>query len=142
MRNPLPLRVLDRFRRNTDGVMAVEFAIILPVFVLMLFGTMEIGGILYTKSTLQHAIETAGRYAMVHTAATSTEIEAEAVSNSSYLGSLSPTFTIQNQVVNGITYSVITVEAYYSVLTPLFTGRTITLSSSMSVPQVDPSDFS
>ena len=142
MKKFLMSRTFGRFRRNTDGVMAVEFAIILPVFVVMLFGTMEVGGILYTKSTLQHAIETAGRYAMVHTAATSTEIEAEAISNSTYLGSLSPTFTIQSQVVSGITYSVITVTANYSVLTPMFTGRTISLSSSMSVPQVDPSDFS
>lgn len=134
--------IFRRLRKNTDGVMAVEFALILPVFVVMLFGTMEAGHILFAKSTIQQGVETAGRYAMIHLTATPAEIEAEAVSNSSYLGSLSPTFSVTQSTVSGISYSVISVTANYSLKTPFFTGRVISLSSQVSVPQSDPSDFS
>lgn len=132
---------LKRFRRDDEGVMAVEFAMILPVFLMMLFGTLEIGNVLYAKSTLQQGIETAGRYAMVHIDATSGEIEAEALSRITELGPLSPTFTVVQSVEAGISYSTISVAAEYSVITPFFTGRTIDLTSSMKVPQVDPSEF-
>ena len=136
------LRMVRRLRNDTRGAMAVEFALILPVFLVMLFGTLEVGNVLFAKSTLQQGIETAGRYAMVHLTATTSEIEAEAVAQSSYLGSLSPTFTVSQTVISGITYSVISVTADYSMMTPFFTGKTITLSSQVSVPQSDPSDFS
>lgn len=134
--------LFKRMLRADDGAMAVEFALILPVFLGMLFGTLEIGNILYAKSTLQQGIESAGRYAMVNTDATTAEIKAEAVSKSSHLNSLSPTFTVTQTTVGGIPYSVISVSADYSVITPFFDGSTINLSSQVTVPQSDPSDFS
>lgn len=142
MKKRLNTRSLRRFGRNTDGAMAVEFAMILPIFLTMLFGTLEIGNVLYAKSTLQQGIETAGRYAMVHIDASVSEIQAEAISAVSHLGSLQPVFVVEQTSVNGITYSIISVSAQYSVITPLFSGQTIDLSSSMSVPQTDPADFS
>lgn len=142
MKKLIALRFLSRLRRNTDGAAAVEFALIIPVFIVMLFGTLEIANILYIKSTLQHGIETAGRYAMVHIDATTSEIQAEALSNSDYLASLTPTFTVEQMTDSGIPYSVISVTAEYSLMTPFFTGTTIDLTSQMSVPQTDPSDFS
>lgn len=137
--NPLFLR---RFRSNKDGAAAIEFAMILPVFLVMLFGTMEIGNILFAKSTLQQGIETAGRYAMVHIDATTDEIKAEALARTAGLGALTPTFAVVQSVTGGISYSVISVTADYSIITPFFTGTTLTLTSQMSVAQTDPSDFS
>lgn len=134
-------RKIRHLWKNTDGAMAVEFAIILPVFVLSLFGTMELGNLLYAKSTLQHGIETAGRYAMVHTDATITEIKAEAVSRSMELGALSPTFTITQSTIDGIPFSLITVAGEYTMMTPLFSGETINITSQISVPQSVPEDF-
>ncbi len=142
MKTLLARRFLSRLRKNTDGAMAVEFAIIIPVFLVMLFGTLEIANILYVKSTLQHGIETAGRYAMVHIDATPAEIEEEAISRSDYLASLTPTFTVEQMMVSGIPFSIISVSAEYKMLTPIFYGMTLDLSSSMSVPQTDPTDFS
>lgn len=133
---------LNRFKRNKDGAVAVEFALILPVLLIMLFGTMEIGNILYAKSILQQGVETAGRYAMIHIDATTTEIQAEAIARTSDLGSLTPTFAVVQSVSGGISYAVISVSGDYTMITPLFAGRTITITSQMSVAQTDPSDFS
>lgn len=135
-------KILTRLRRDTRGAMAVEFALILPVFIAMLFGTLEIGNILFAKSTLQQGIETAGRYAMIHLDATTDEIKAEAVAQSSYLGSLSPTFSVTQTLIGGVTYSTISVKADYQLIVPFFNRTSISLSSQVSVPQSDPADFS
>lgn len=142
MKKRMNKRSVRCFRRNKDGAMAVEFALILPVFLVVLFGTMEVGNILYAKNTLQQGIETAGRYAMVHIDAPTTEIRDYAMANITELGGLSPTFTVVAGTISGVASVTISVRAQYSIITPFFTGRTINLTSSMSVPQTDPSEYS
>ena len=48
-----------------DGTTAVETAIVLPVFLLLLFAVIEAGLIFWTQSTLQSAVEAAARCAVV-----------------------------------------------------------------------------
>ena len=50
-----------------DGTTAVETAIVLPVFLLLLFAVIEAGLIFWTQSTLQFAVEAAARCAVVDT---------------------------------------------------------------------------
>lgn len=141
MKIGLKRRCLRHFTRNTDGAMAVEFAMVIPIFLMMLFGTIELGNLLYAKSTLQHGIETAGRYAMVHTDATISEIQAEAISRSSHLDSLEPTFAITKSTVDGVPFSILRVSGEYTLMTPFFSGETVKITSQMSVPQSEPEDF-
>ena len=47
--------------RACDGTTAVETAIVLPVFLLLLFGVIEAGLLFWTQSTLQSAVEAAAR---------------------------------------------------------------------------------
>jgi Flp pilus assembly protein TadG len=47
------------------GATAVETAIVLPVFLLLLFGVIEAGLLFWTQSTLQSAVEAAARCAVV-----------------------------------------------------------------------------
>lgn len=56
-------------RRLTDraGGAAVEFAILLPVFVLIIFGVIELALMEWTHAALQHATEMAARCAAVNT---------------------------------------------------------------------------
>lgn len=41
---------------NRKGQALVEFVIILPIFLLLVFGVIDIGSILYTKITLQNSL--------------------------------------------------------------------------------------
>lgn len=59
----LPLRLLLRSRA---GAMAVEFALVGPIFIVILWSVYEFGRFYWLKSSLQYAVEDAGRYAMAH----------------------------------------------------------------------------
>jgi Flp pilus assembly protein TadG len=50
-----------------NGATAVETAIVLPVFLLLLFAVIEAGLLFWTQSTLQYAVEAAARCAVVNT---------------------------------------------------------------------------
>lgn len=58
---------LTRRRRSDDGAAAVEFALILPIFSLLLFGLIEFGYYFYTAQTTNSAArETARRIVVGH----------------------------------------------------------------------------
>jgi len=59
-------RSIGQRRGTTDGVAAVEFAVVLPVFLLFVFGMIEFGRAYWTWNTMRLAVEEGGRYAMVH----------------------------------------------------------------------------
>jgi Flp pilus assembly protein TadG len=55
-------RMVERLRRDArSGSVIVEFAMLAPIFFLLLFSIMEIGIIFFAQSTLQHATEIVGR---------------------------------------------------------------------------------
>lgn len=53
--------ILVRIKRCAKGATAVEFALILPVFLLLLFGTLEFSFILYVKAVLNGASDVGAR---------------------------------------------------------------------------------
>ena len=55
------------FAKARDGTTAVETAIVVPVFLLLLFAVIEAGLIFWTQTTLQFAVEAAARCAAVNT---------------------------------------------------------------------------
>lgn len=50
-----------RFRGNEDGVTAIEFSMIAPIFFLLLGSIMETGIMLFTEYTLQTSVQSAAR---------------------------------------------------------------------------------
>jgi Flp pilus assembly protein TadG len=59
----LSSRNFSRFTGDTAGSAAVEFALTLPVLLLLLFGTVEFGRLLWTQNSIQYAVEQASRCA-------------------------------------------------------------------------------
>ncbi|MDB4874253.1 MAG: TadE family protein [Gemmatimonadetes bacterium] len=53
------------FRRDEDGAVAVEFALVVPVFLLMVFGIVDLGRAYYTVNNLVSAAREGARYASV-----------------------------------------------------------------------------
>ncbi|MBM4283637.1 MAG: pilus assembly protein [Deltaproteobacteria bacterium] len=59
-------RRVRRFSRGQRGVAAVELAIIIPVFLLMLFGVLEFGHTWYIQHALTNASREGARYGIVY----------------------------------------------------------------------------
>ncbi len=70
--------ILSKLKASDEGVTAVEFALVLPIYLASLLSVMEISRMVYTKAAVMHAAEEATRYAMVNYGATTTELETKA----------------------------------------------------------------
>ena len=56
---------LRKFRHETRGAIAVEFALTVPIMLSALFAAIEFGRLGFTQAALQHAAEEATRFAIV-----------------------------------------------------------------------------
>ena len=74
------MELLKRYMRNVKGTTAIEFAFILPVYFLFVFGIMELGYVLWGLSALEYGASYGARYAFVHPTFSSSAIESFALS--------------------------------------------------------------
>src|ERR1039457_4652766 len=59
-----PARAGARVANSTCGTTLLEFALVLPVFVLLMFAVFDFSRLFYVEMTLQNAVRQAGRYAI------------------------------------------------------------------------------
>ena len=86
--------LLKSLRRDQQGTTAVEFAIVAPVFIALLIGTMTLCVGLFLIGSLHFAVEDGARCASVKTTICSDEASTVAYTQSRYFGpNVSPTFT-------------------------------------------------
>jgi Flp pilus assembly protein TadG len=60
-------------RRRTTGQSLVEFALVLPVFLLIVFGLVDAGRLIYTYNTLSNAARDGARVAIVNQSTSGTD---------------------------------------------------------------------
>lgn len=124
----LPLR----FRRCRLGATAVEFAMVAPVFIILVVGTIELSRAMWIKATMQFAAEETSRYAIVNTSASSSTLEtyAQDVVTTYGVDSTNMTFTAT------VSASTVTIDITYtfSSLVPLVAIPDIELSAKSQVP--------
>lgn len=68
-------RVFKRFSREDQGVSVVEFAIAIPVALMMLFAVVEFGRAIFSQVVLLYAAEEATRWGIVNYDATPDQIQ-------------------------------------------------------------------
>lgn len=59
------MRTAMKIWRHESGASALEFALILPIFATMMFGTVQMGIAFYYAGTVQYALERTARLTMV-----------------------------------------------------------------------------
>jgi len=92
---------MRRFTRSEEGASAAEFALILPVFLLFVFGLIEFGMLLFTTNQLHWTAEQAARCSSVSMSCKLNGNATGAVTNTTvgnyaksvYKGLAGPTFT-------------------------------------------------
>jgi Flp pilus assembly protein TadG len=84
---------------GTTGSMALEYGLLLPVLLLLMMGTMDVGRLIWTYTTLHRAVEASARCAAINPTAcgTSSQIVSRAVSEAWGLSVTPSTFTAQTQ---------------------------------------------
>lgn len=77
---------ITRFRRDDRGAAAVEFALVLPILVVLVFGVVDFGRALFAYNYLTSAVREGGRFAAVQgSASAQAAVQARMVD---YLGQL------------------------------------------------------
>ena len=129
-------------RRSThavSGSMALEYGLLLPVLLLLMFGTMDVGRLLWTYTTLNRAVAASARCAAVNPAACGTpaEIASHAASEAWGLTVTPAAFTSQTLSCG----AQVTANYNFSLLIPWIGGNrpdslpnTITLTVSACYP--------
>jgi len=83
-------RVLSNLRRNDQGAAATEFAMVLPLLLILLLGTIDVGRFLWAVNRAEKATQVGARMAVVTTALSPDLITADFASGSLPAGSLIP----------------------------------------------------
>lgn len=100
------------FAQCRGGATAVEFAILAPVLLLMLFGTLETARFIYVQNTVEAATSAALRQAIIDPTLTATALRERFVAN---LAGLDPasieSFTLDRAPEPGTTLQRVTVSA-------------------------------
>lgn len=65
------LKLGRKLRREEEGLTIVEFAIVAPVFLLLMMGSLDIGHMVYAQSVLNGAVQSAARDASLEGSSTS-----------------------------------------------------------------------
>jgi hypothetical protein len=87
-------------RKSSErGQSLVEFALVLPVFVLILFGLFDLGRAVYAYNTISNASRESARVAIVNQ--TNADVEAEAVKQAVSLGLTDAAVTPDYELVGG-----------------------------------------
>ncbi len=128
------LRAIGRALDCRRGATAVEFAIIAPVFLVMVLATVELGRVMWIKGSIQFAVEQTSRYAMVNTSASMSDLQTYAGNQLLGIDSSQVTFLAQTESADGASFVSITGTYNFSVLIPIVPLPDVTLNAKSRVP--------
>lgn len=110
----------------------MEFALIAPVFLILVMGTIELSRAMWIKATMQFAAEETSRYAIVNTSASSATLQ-------TYATNVMTTYGVDTTGVSVVASSTsttvtITITFTFSSIVPLLSIPDITLNAMSQVP--------
>lgn len=113
------------FRSDQRGIAAIEFALIVPVFVVLLIGTVTIGHAFYVANSLQWAVERTTRQLMLDRNFTETQFEDELRTLASSLSNVQFQVAYASAVYGEIPVTEVTTTVSYPVSIPLIAPLTM-----------------
>lgn len=133
--------IVNKIRKNPRGTTAIEFAMILPIMLLITFGFFEFALVLFTQGILNYSAEQASRFAMVNfdagntdaavITAVTTQIEAVAKDSFILIDESKATVTVTVAVGADLTKTVDVIINYnYSFIMPLIPAKSFVMTGS------------
>ena len=126
------MTLLSKYRNNQDGAAAIEFALAIPIVIMLFFGMAQFGLILLANSGIRHALDKAARTATVYVGATLiTDQQIRNTVTANLYGIQSgavSTPVVSRGVVDGVTYVDISVTYTTSIDFILYTYTPMSLT--------------
>ena len=122
--------------KDEHGAAAVEFALAVPVLILVIWGIFQVGLLFEANSGMQHALGEGARLATIYDSSTSnhipTDTSIKAMETAKLFGPKDGTFTVSDPV-DGTGYKDLSIQYTRTMDFLFFTGPTVTLTRSKRV---------
>lgn len=115
-----------------SGTAALEYALILPVLLVMLLGALDVGRAMWLQVTLERAVEAAARCAAINTTTCGTAAQIKAYAISQAFGTTMSSSTFTSAVAS--CGAKVTGTLPFAFVTPWPTKRKITLGATACYP--------
>ncbi len=118
-----------------SGAMAIDFALVAPVFFMLVFGIIDFSRVAFTKGVMLYAMEEASRWAAVNFPATATDIEAFALGKFVVIDTANITMFSATVTDNGDKTKSVTLQMDYTFafMMPFLNLDPITLSTEATI---------
>ena len=116
----------------SGGEVVIEYAVLLPVLLMFVFGIMDVGRLIWTQATLDRAVEAAARCGAINSTScgTATQIQNYAVTQAFGLTVAASAFTASTPVCG-----VQVIASFpFAFVTPLVRSSGLTLSATACYP--------
>lgn len=121
---------------NKEGGAALEFALLAPPLIAMLFGTFQLGWAMNSASIVHDALMTQSRALAFNANMTNQQLQTAVRSQVAGLTDRDVTVTIDHQVVNGVNSAVATATYTASIQVPLLGSYPVSFNSTVTVPML------
>lgn len=108
------MRLSRKLSRDESGAAAVEFAFVGPVAILMMFGVIESGRLMFTLNELEASLSAAAREWMIDPDASNSAFEDAFCEHAVLVDCDQTAFTFATQTVNGQDWRVVTASVPFS----------------------------
>lgn len=125
-----------KLRRRQDGTTAVEFAMIAPAFLLLLFGLVMVALMYFDGSTLEFAVEQAGRSIATNPSVSQSDLTTAVQSQLGPIGHPPVTVTYTTSVVSGANVGHLVATLHRSYTVPMIKTFAIDFTSETYVPKM------
>lgn len=122
------MRLVRRARNRERGAAVLEAAILLPLLIVLLFGIIDVGRLVFTKMTLHDAAQEGSIYG-AYNPSDASNVQLRVVEAMDNLGLVTADVVVE--CPGGTDTIKVTVTKDVSMITPMFTGRTVTLTSTV-----------
>jgi Flp pilus assembly pilin Flp len=112
------MSTLKSLVRDARAAAAVEFALIVPVLMVLLFGTIEIGRFAFAYNSMDAALAKAGRQWMIDPGIASSELEAIFCSRTHLVDCTKTQFTLTTATIDGREWRILRADVNFE--SPLY----------------------
>jgi Flp pilus assembly protein TadG len=134
---PHPSSRLLKFMGCRKGSIAVEFALIFPVALMIFIGIVEVGRAMWVRTSLQYAAEEGARYMMVHQNASDAELSAFALDKLVGVNPASVDLSFDRETVDGTDFVTINATFQFQYVASLIGGEPFVLTGSSRAPLLE-----